>query len=161
MQDYTVELVTSCIETVFANGFAAAREKYHQDIPLDLNFYFRQLYCEVLAKKELGKAMGSLSVARERFGNHPQLVHFLRNLVFPYAELAWADLSGDERKRIVNLFGYKRPGRIFLIPSRMMSWFKLFRGLFRADTRNISIGLLKNILTRLLNARDRNFYDVL
>ncbi len=160
MQDCTADLVASCVQTVFDNGFAAAREEYHQEIPLDLNFYFRQLYCEVLSKNEFGKAMGSLSVTRERFGNHPQLIQFLRNLIFPYAELAWADLSEDERERMVDLFGYRRPDSRFLIPRHMLSLFKLFRGLLGTDTRNISIGLIKNMLTRLLNARDRNFYHI-
>lgn len=152
MQDCTPALVASCIRIVFDDEFAAAREKYHRDIPLDLSFYLKQLYCEALQKNELGKALGSLSVTRERFGNHPQLVYFLENLVFPYAELAWADLSKDEREQLVNLFGYKRPDRVFLFRKRMMSVFKLIQALFRADTRNISMGLIINGLTRWFHA---------
>jgi len=152
MQGCTPDLVAFCIQTVFDNGFAAAREKYHRDVPLDLKFYFGQLYCEALQKNELSKAMRSLSVTRERFGNHPQLVYFLHNLFLPYAELAWADLSKDEREQIVNLFNYKRPDRLFLIPRGIMSLFKLFMGRFRANTRDISIGLINNILGRLFDA---------
>ncbi len=152
MQDCTADLVSSCIQMVFDNGFAAAREKYHQDIALDLNFYFKQLYCEVLRKNELGKAMGSLSVTRDRFGNHPQMVHFLENLVFPYAELAWTDLSKDEREQLVNLFGYRQSDRTSLFRKRIMSSFKLIRGLFKVETRNMSFGLIVNGLTRWFNA---------
>jgi hypothetical protein len=152
MEDCTPALVASCIQIVFDNGFAAAKEKYHRDIPLDLTFYLKQLYCEALQKNELGKAMGSLSVTRERFGNHPQLVYFLENLVFPYAELAWADLSKDEREQLVKLFSYKRADGVFLIRRSMMSLFKLIKALFRADTRNISVGLITNVLTRWFHA---------
>jgi ADP-heptose:LPS heptosyltransferase len=152
MQDCTPDLVASCIQIVFDNGFAAAKKKYHRDIHLDLNFYFGQLYWELLRKNELGKAMGSLSVTKERFGNHPQLVYFLHNLVFPYAELAWTDLSKDEREQIVNLFSYKRPDGIFLIARKMMSLFKLFKASLRTDTGFISKELIKNILTRFFNA---------
>ncbi len=151
-QDCTPDLVASCIQTVFDNGFAAAREKYHRDVPLDLGFYFGQLYWELLRKNELGKAMGALSVTRERFGNHPQLAYFLDNLVFPYAELAWADLSKDEREQLVNLFSYKRPEGVILFGKNMMSFFKLIKALFRTDTHNVSIGLMTNVLTRWFHA---------
>jgi hypothetical protein len=152
MQDCTPDLVASCIQSVFDNGFAGAKKKYHQDIPLDLNFYLKQLYWELLQKNELSKAIGSLSVTRERFGDHPQLVYFLNNLVSPYAEVVWAGLSKDVREQIANQFSYKRPDGVFLIPRTMMSLFKLFKASLRTDTRFISKELIKMIVRRLFNA---------
>jgi hypothetical protein len=152
MQDSTPDLVASCVQTVFDSGFAAAREKYHQDIPLDFRFFLNQVYWELLRKNELGKALGSLSVTRERFGDPPQIVYFLESVVLPYAQLTWAALSGDDREQIVKLFGDKLPNRVFLIPRSVKSLFKLFKALFRKDTRNISLALIKNVFARFFNA---------
>ncbi len=152
MQDCSPDLVASCIQSVFDNGFAAAKKKYHQNIALDLNFYLKQLYWELLQRNELSKAMGSLSVTRERFGNHPQLVYFLDNLVLPYAELVWAGLSTDEREQIANQFSYRRPDGLFLIPRTMQSLFKLFKAALRTDTGFISRELIKTIVRRFVNA---------
>lgn len=142
IQDCKPEHVASCIQVIFDSGFKSAKQKYHQDIPVNFSFYLKQLSWELLRLKELGKAARSLSVARERFGNHPQLIYFLENIFFPCTDLMWADISKIDRKLLVNLLSYKRPQGKFIIARNTISLFKLFKALFIADTHIISRGLI-------------------
>jgi hypothetical protein len=148
MQDCKPEHVASCIQVIFDSGFTSAKQKYHQDIPLNFGFYFQQLSWELLRKNELGKAAGALSVARERFGDHPRMIYFLKNIFFPYADLMWTHLSKIDQMLLVDHLSYKRPSGIFILTRNMISLFKLFKSLFIADTHKCSRMLIVTIIIK-------------
>lgn len=152
MQDCKPEHVASCIQVIFDSGFKSAKQKYHQDIPLNFSFYFKQLSWELLISKQLGKAAESLSVVRERFGNHPQLIYFLKNIFFPYTDLLWKDISKTDQMLLVDLLSYKQLKGNFIIARKMNSLFKLFKALFIKDTQLISIKLIIIIVKRYIHA---------
>ncbi len=152
MQDCTAGHVASCIQVIFDSGFKSAKQKYHQDIPLNFSFYFKQLSWELLISKQLGKAAESLSVVRERFGNHPQLIYFLKNIFFPYTDLLWTDISKTDQMLLVDLISYKQPKSNLNSARNMNSLSKLFKALFIKDTQLISIKLIIIIVKRYIHA---------
>ncbi len=140
MQNCSTGVVSSCVQLILDSGFPSARLKYHRDIPVNFSFYFKQLYWELLRTYQLRKAAGSLSAARERFGNHPQLERFIHDLLLSYISLIRPRISERELAPILDLL----PGKP-CIPGGMMSTGRIVSGLFDKNTFIVSLQLMRSI----------------
>lgn len=76
MTDCPAERIADCATTALQDSFAAARQRFHQTIPLNFNYYgktFRML----MRRREFATAWGSVRVTAERYGWQPRLIKSL------------------------------------------------------------------------------------
>ncbi|HXY53896.1 MAG TPA: hypothetical protein VEM40_04410 [Nitrospirota bacterium] len=150
MQDCSPDQVASCIQTVIDNGFATAKKIYHEDIPVDFQFYFKTLFYTTLNRNQMGKAARSLKVTMDRFANNIQLSYFQKNLLLPYYNLIWSHIPTEEKDAIIkNLnhdFAVGRPTKLRQIYNAI----KIIQALSRKDTHWMAKMLLKNLAYKML-----------
>jgi len=126
--------VASCVQLILDSGFAPARKKYHQEIPVDFTFYFKQLYWESFRTDEWVKGARSLGAAMDRFGRVPQLVDFMDKVFFPCLDISSLKISKEDRDLISGLLQHKQHSRT--VPAlfrNIASLAKIAGTLFRKD----------------------------
>ena len=117
MQDCTPPYLADCIKMVLKEGFSQAKRKYHKDIPLKFDFYFYQLYLDLLSKNKFLEAAMSLKASLDKYSNHKDLISFNKNILLPNIGLYWSEISLDDRIRINKLVGspkYSSGDNLFL-----------------------------------------------
>ncbi|MDF0553486.1 glycosyltransferase [Kamptonema sp. UHCC 0994] len=83
MTDCSVEHAVECAYTALVEGFSEARCRFHQQIPLNFNFYFQVVHQALLQNWQYLKAAQSVLHTTERYGWHPQLTTFVKNDLIP------------------------------------------------------------------------------
>jgi hypothetical protein len=68
--------VADCVVAIYGRGFGAAKESFHEAIPLNFDNYFRVLESEI-QRKRYRQIAKSLYNAVRRYGLHPQLRSFM------------------------------------------------------------------------------------
>ncbi|MBI4429731.1 MAG: hypothetical protein HY562_11505 [Ignavibacteriales bacterium] len=120
--DETAEVILS----VMTRGFAHAHSLYQRDFPLRFDFYFSQIYHELLSRGLFLKAARALSCAFERYryssAGIDELKRTIRSVFTPYLHLLWDTLNKTEQAEFVSL-GYQ--------PVARMSMFHTWKTLFR------------------------------
>ncbi|MEG4005489.1 glycosyltransferase [Microcoleus sp. Pol11C1] len=83
MTDCSVEHAVECAYTALVQGFPEARRRFHQQIPLNFNFYFNLVRQALLQNWQFLKAARSVLHTTKRYGWHPQLKTFVQNELIP------------------------------------------------------------------------------
>ena len=73
MTDCDSNHLVDCISAIIGDGLIAAREKYHEAVPLKFDFYASTM-SDVLIKKGLKKVFISLRHTFKRYGLNPNLL---------------------------------------------------------------------------------------
>lgn len=93
MTDCPAEHLAVCLEAILKEGFAAARSKYHENIPLNFDFYCWSLGALIL-KGKFSQVIGSLRVTTRRYGLRMQLIKsILRQIVVSPFQLIYSLLQ--------------------------------------------------------------------
>ncbi len=87
MTDCPMEQVVECAYTALIQGFAVARSRFNQQIPLNFDFYFTLVRQALLQNGEYLKAARSLLYTAERYGWHEQLKAFVQNELKPQIDV--------------------------------------------------------------------------
>jgi len=83
MTDTPLQQLINCVYTTFTKGFPEARNQFHQQIPLDFNFYLTLTRIALVQKEKYLEAMRSLLYVVERYGWHEQIKHFIETELMP------------------------------------------------------------------------------
>jgi hypothetical protein len=76
MTDSSREHLAACIISTLREPFSDVRAKFHQRIPVKLNFYFSTFFISILKQRQPVKAFRSVVHVWHRFGWHPFLEYF-------------------------------------------------------------------------------------
>lgn len=87
LTDASEERVAHCIVKSLQSGHSEARAVYHEDIPIEFFFYFDLVERHLLKRGRYISAARSLKVTAERYGWHPELIHFARRNVCSFLKL--------------------------------------------------------------------------
>ena len=82
MTDCTVQRLGDCICAALAEPFASARDRFHEQIPVELTMYLETFMRSMLRSGQVLKALKSLSLVRKRYGFDP----FLRYMKTKFTE---------------------------------------------------------------------------
>ena len=107
LQECPPELLADCIVTCLKESFAAARSKYHVDVPINFEFYFQQLSSELLSRNKFLIALKAIFSAHDRYrynkASQEELSDIITRIVVPYLSFNHSVISGQERKEIADL----------------------------------------------------------
>jgi len=74
MTDCTADRVTNCVTVALLDGFKAARDIFHEQIPVRFDLYYGTLFTFLLTKGKFRETAISLVHTIRRYGLHPWLV---------------------------------------------------------------------------------------
>lgn len=88
LQDCTPAFLADCIIKSFKESFHEAKREFHINIPIKFDFYFMQLYCELLANNQYLSAVKAIMCALDRYKYDNDSVNNLheivKKLIIPY-----------------------------------------------------------------------------
>lgn len=118
MADCPPEELLSCIATALADGFATARQHFHQEIPLDFAFYLQAIRQNLLAAGQYAKVVHALLHTTERYGPQPQLQAFVTQELLP--RLGEGESSAAQLDRLLDalLLGNSPPPTSYVLADR-------------------------------------------
>lgn len=96
MTDCSVEQAVECAYTALVEGFSEARRRFHQQIPINFNFYFTLVHQALLRNGQYLKAAQSILYTTERYGWHPELKTFVQTELLPKIGLHQTMRTADE-----------------------------------------------------------------
>lgn len=150
MSDCLPDKVASCIQTVISRGFSTAKKIYHEEIPIDFQFYFKAFFSNMLEKNHMGKAARSLKVTMERFANNPQLSYFQKNLLIPYYRMLWSRIPMEDKEIIITSLNDDLKANQSLGLRQLSNAIRIIKALFRSDTHWMAKMLARNLTARIL-----------
>jgi hypothetical protein len=107
MQECTPELLADCIVTCLRENFAVARSKYHVDVPINFEFYFRQLSGELLKNNNFLIAVKAIVAALDRYkydnAKFKELYLIINKILIPYLNFNHDSIENNERKQIADV----------------------------------------------------------
>jgi hypothetical protein len=149
MQDCTPELLGECIVMCLRKSFAAAKSKYHLDIPINYYFYFMQLYGELLAKDNFAAAVKAIISAIDRyrynFTSVEELYVIINTMLMPYLSFNYNKIKNDEIYEITDILSKNRIGNK-IHKSKFISFISLFIKSLIGNNSAIARILLRDIL---------------
>ena len=98
------------------DGCAKTFSLHQATIPVKFDFYFSQLYNELISKRQYAYASKALSTAFTRYeydGNAKiRLRHIIRTILAPYLCLVWGNLANEDRRAFIAL-GCRQPRGLY------------------------------------------------
>lgn len=96
MADAPVKKLVDCIKTIIEVGFVAARQQFHQSMPLHFAFYLMQIQGTLLNFRQYSDTAQAIEYAVTRYGWHPELVAFVQDKLFPLRAMKTTQPSSEE-----------------------------------------------------------------
>ena len=88
-------------------GFVKTFSRYQTTIPIKFDFYFSQIYNELISKRQYNKTAEAISTAFTRYlyddTGKTKLRYIIRNILTPYLHLIWRNLTDEDRKEFIAL----------------------------------------------------------
>ena len=89
------------------DGFAKTFSRYQTTIPVKFDFYFSQIYNELISKRQYNKTSKALSTASTRYryddSAKKRFQYIIRNILTPYLHLLWWNLTDEDRRAFIAL----------------------------------------------------------
>ena len=152
MQSCTPKHLADCIVLHLREGFARSKNVYHVDIPIKYNFYFSQLYWELISKGEILKASQALHSALERYFYDDESIKelnlIIRDILYHYIDIVSDESLKLHADELYDLIGYKVNGsqNNFFLISYLNLIFKSIVG----NNKIIARTLLKDVIVKYL-----------
>ena len=147
----STQRLANIILFILDRGFAEAKEKYQTTIPINFDFYLRQLYSGIISKGQFAKVAPALRSAQERFADDSfaskELQIAINNVLIPYFDYRWKLLNEPERTAISDVLG-NLPGRLPNKARSIWGFLKLLKASCLGKNTRIARTLLKDILVR-------------
>ena len=109
-------------------GYTKTFSRYQTAIPVKFDFYFSQIYNELIRKRQYGKTAKALTTASTRYqyddNGKRRFGYIIQNIFTPYLHLLWRELADEDRKAFIVLGCGQLQGLYWW--QRMKSFFQLF-----------------------------------